>query len=722
MSKVYRVRKLTKAQADSIEEITFGNKETAAGQVAVKYLNEETIATLQVGYDTLRGMLCAGAEIKGDLYVTYDQRLVMDLVGKSCDDTTSSMQERIYKDGKTVKANKDFDVLKDGGRLAGHWMNVDLKNVADSDIYVNRKGELMNDDSSAYIYAELQKINGTYGKEKVTKAHVNELMQSASTKSAELLMPVMGDTIGAIIRRDITLTTFVEYLINKVGDDIVPYFESFRDDIIEEMKKDKHLPSMQEAYLKKGEIPSYKRRTELAEMIAEEKDIIKTVGMELDENPPVPKNFIDIMYITELIDNVKEDKESLSTALFLGYVFDTDRVVAGARLAHAIGETLLADISWTDGDIGPAISTVVDTPENVVREFLDFLADNGVEDTSAMYNQYFHNGKTFGQDFLERLKNKESGKSNLEQIFHAKGRGGNKKEGSKFKKNNSDEFTSALSKLGKKENKFNKGKGESKMRITSNGFGKKNKNEDIKEYTLDGTVYYVDFSDIREFDGVEAAIVYDENEEVIGAMAENGEAIDTDGNAVGKMKEKSSGFGSSKKSSGFGSSKSSGFGSSKKSSGFGSSKSSGFGSKSKGVPCMVPDDDTVYYVTDNEVEAFDIAVLEIVNKAGDVVGGVTEDGELMDLKGNNIGDIILEDDEEEKSSGFGSKKKSGFGSSKSSGFGSSKKSSFGSSKSSGFGSSKKSSGFGSSKSSGFGNNLKDNPGASSLRSKLKSMK
>ena len=260
------------------------------------------------------------------------------------------------------------------------------------------------------------------------------------------------------------------------------------------------------------------------------------------------------------------------------------------------------------------------------------------------------------------------------------------------------------------------------MRITSNGFGKKNKNEDIKEYTLDGTVYYVDFSDIREFDGVEAAIVYDENEEVIGAMAENGEAIDTDGNAVGKMKEKSSGFGSNK-SSGFGSSKKSSFGSSKKSS-FGSSKSSGgFGSKSKGVPCMVPDDDTVYYVTDNEVEAFDIAVLEIVNKAGDVVGGVTEDGELMDLKGNNIGDIILEDDEEEKSSGFGSKKKSGFGSSKSSGFGSSKKSSgFGSSKSSGFGSSKKSSGFGSSKSSGFGNNLKDNPGASSLRSKLKSMK
>ena len=681
MSKVYRVRKLTKAQADSIEEITFGNKETAAGQVAVKYLNEEIIATLQVGYDTLRGMLCAGAEIKGDLYATYDQRLVMDLVSKSCDDTTSSMQERIYKDGKTVKANKDFDVLKDGGRLAGHWMNVDLKNVADSDIYVNRKGELMNDDSSAYIYAELQKINGTYGKEKVTKAHVNELMQSASTKSAELLMPVMGDTIGAIIRRDITLTTFVEYLINKVGDDIVPYFESFRDDIIEEMKKDKHLPSMQEAYLKKGEIPSYKRRTELAEMIAEEKDIIKTVGMELDENPPVPKNFIDIMYITELIDNVKEDKESLSTALFLGYVFDTDRVVAGARLAHAIGETLLADISWTDGDIGPAISTVVDTPENVVREFLDFLADNGVEDTSAMYNQYFHNGKTFGQDFLERLKNKESGKSNLEQIFHAKGRG-NKKEGSKFKKNNSDEFTSALSKLGKKENKFNKGKGESKMRITSNGFGKKNKNEDIKEYTLDGTVYYVDFSDIREFDGVEAAIVYDENEEVIGAMAENGEAIDTDGNAVGKMKEKSSGFGSSK-------------------------SSGGFGSKSKGVPCMVPDDDTVYYVTDNEVEAFDIAVLEIVDKAGNVVGGVTEDGELMDLKGNNIGDIILEDDDEEKSSGFGSSKK---------------KSGFGSSKSSGFGSSKKSSGFGSSKSSGFGNNLKDNPGASSLRSKLKSMK
>lgn len=719
MSKVYKVRKLTKAQADSIEEITFGNKETAAGQVAVKYLNEETIATLQVGYDTLRGMLCAGAEIKGDLYATYDQRLVMDLVSKSCDDTTSTMQERIYKDGKTVKANKDFDVLKDGGRLAGHWMNVDLKNVADSDIYVNRKGEQMNDDSSAYIYAELQKINGTYGKEKVTKAHVNELMQSASTKSAELLMPVMGDTIGAIIRRDITLTTFVEYLINKVGDDIVPYFESFRDDIIEEMKKDKHLPSMQEAYLKKGEIPSYKRRTELAEMIAEEKDIIKTVGMELDENPPVPKNFIDIMYITELIDNVKEDKESLSTALFQGYVFDTDRIVAGARLAYAIGETLLADISWTDGDIGPAISTVVDTPENVVREFLDFLADNGVEDTSAMYNQYFHNGKTFGQDFLERLKNKESGKSNLEQIFHAKGRG-IKKEGSKFKKNNSDEFTSALSKLGKKENKFNKGKGESKMRITSNGFGKKNKNEDIKEYTLDGEVYYVDMSDIRDFDGTEAAIVYNEDEEVIGAMAENGEAIDTDGNSVGKMKEKSSGFGSNKssgfgssKSSGFGSSKKSSFGSSKKSSGFGSSKSSGFGSKSKGVPCMVPDDDTVYYVTDNEVEAFDVNVLEIVNKAGDVVGGVTEDGELMDLKGNNIGDIILEDDEE-KSSGFGSKKKSGFGSSK-------KSSGFGSSKSSGFGS-KKSSGFGSSKSSGFGSNLKDNPGASSLRAKLKSMK
>ena len=63
MNKVYRVRKLSKAQADSIEEITFGNKETAAGQVAVKYLNEETMATLQVGYDTLRGMLCAGAEI-----------------------------------------------------------------------------------------------------------------------------------------------------------------------------------------------------------------------------------------------------------------------------------------------------------------------------------------------------------------------------------------------------------------------------------------------------------------------------------------------------------------------------------------------------------------------------------------------------------------------------------------------------------------------------------
>ena len=683
MNKVYRVRKLSKAQADSIEEITFGNKETAAGQVAVKYLNEETMATLQVGYDTLRGMLCAGAEIKGDIYATYDQRLVMDLVQKSCDDTTSSMQERIYKDGKTVKANKDFEVLKDGGRLAGHWMNVDLKNVSDSDIYVNRKGDLVNDDSSAYIYAELQKINGTYGKEKVTKAHVNELMQSASTKSAELLMPVMGDTIGAIIRRDITLTTFVEYLINKVGDDIVPYFESFRDDIIEEMKKDKHLPSMQEAYLKKGEIPSYKRRTELAEMIAEEKDIIKTVGMELDENPPVPKNFIDIMYITELIDNVKEDKESLSTALFHGYVFDTDRVVAGARLAYAIGETLLADISWTDGDIGPAISTVVDTPENVVREFLDFLADNGVEDTSAMYNQYFHNGKTFGQDFLERLKNKESGKSNLEQIFHAKGRG-IKKEGSKFKKSNSDEFTSALSKLGKKENKFNKGKGESKMRITSNGFGKKNKNEDIKEYTLDGEVYYVDMSDIRDFDGTEAAIVYNEDEEVIGAMAENGEAIDTDGNSVGKMKEKSSGFG--KSSGGFGSSKKSSFGSSKKSN-FGKS-SGGFGSKSKELPCMVPNDDTVYYVTDNEVEAYGIDVLEIVDKGGEVVGGVTKDGELMDLKGNYIGDIILEEDEEEKSSGFGSKKSSGFGGKK----------------------------------SGFSSNLKDNPGASSLRSKLRSMK
>ena len=707
MNKVYRVRKLSKAQADSIEEITFGNKETAAGQVAVKYLNEETMATLQVGYDTLRGMLCAGAEIKGDIYVTYDQRLVMDLVQKSCDDTTSSMQERIYKDGKTVKANKDFEVLKDGGRLAGHWMNVDLKNVSDSDIYVNRKGDLVNDDSSAYIYAELQKINGTYGKERVTKAHVNELMQSASTKSAELLMPVMGDTIGAIIRRDITLTTFVEYLINKVGDDIVPYFESFRDDIIEEMKKDKHLPSMQEAYLKKGEIPSYKRRTELAEMIAEEKDIIKTVGMELDENPPVPKNFIDIMYITELIDNVKEDKESLSTALFHGYVFDTDRVVAGARLAYAIGETLLADISWTDGDIGPAISTVVDTPENVVREFLDFLADNGVEDTSAMYNQYFHNGKTFGQDFLERLKNKESGKSNLEQIFHAKGRG-TKKEGSKFKKNNSDEFTSALSKLGKKENKFNKGKGDNKMRITSKGFGKDSK-MNIKEYTLDGEVYYVDFNDIRDFDGTEAAIVYNEDEEVIGAMAENGEAIDTDGNSVGKMKEKSSGFG--KSSGGFGSSKKSSFGSSKKSN-FGKS-SGGFGSKSKGVPCMVPDDDTVYYVTDNEVEAYGIDVLEIVDKSGEVVGGVTKDGELMDLKGNNIGDIILEDDEE-KSSGFGSKKKSGFGSSK-------KSSGFGSNKSSGFGS-KKSSGFGSSKSSGFSSNLKDNPGASSLKSKLRSMK
>ena len=146
MSKVYKVRKLTKAQADSIEEITFGNKETAAGQVAVKYLNEEIIATLQVGYDTLRGMLCAGAEIKGDIYVTYDQRLVMDLVSKSCDDTTSTMQERIYKDGKTVKAYKDFDVLKDGGRLAGHWMNVDLKNVADSDIYVYRTGELLNDE------------------------------------------------------------------------------------------------------------------------------------------------------------------------------------------------------------------------------------------------------------------------------------------------------------------------------------------------------------------------------------------------------------------------------------------------------------------------------------------------------------------------------------------------------------------------------------------------
>lgn len=168
----------------------------------------------------------------------------MDLVSKSCDDTTSSMQERIYKDGKTVKAKADFDVFKRWRKTSWMtWMNVDLKNVADSDIYVNRKGELMNDDSSAYIYAELQKINGTYGKEKVTKAHVNELMQSASTKSAELLMPVMGDTIGAIIRRDITLTTFVEYLINKVGDDIVPYFESFRDDIIEEMKKDKHLLS-----------------------------------------------------------------------------------------------------------------------------------------------------------------------------------------------------------------------------------------------------------------------------------------------------------------------------------------------------------------------------------------------------------------------------------------------------------------------------------------------
>ena len=262
------------------------------------------------------------------------------------------------------------------------------------------------------------------------------------------------------------------------------------------------------------------------------------------------------------------------------------------------------------------------------------------------------------------------------------------------------------------------------MRITSKGLGKSSK-MDIKEYTLDGEVYYVDFNDIRDFDGTEAAIVYNEDEEVIGAMAENGEAIDTDGNSVGKMKEKSSGFGSNK---------SSGFGS-KKSSGFGSSKSSGFGYKSKGVPCMVPDDDTVYYVTDNEVEAYGIDVLEIVDKSGEVVGGVTKDYELMDLKGNYIGDIILEEDEEEKSSGFGSKK-SGFGKS-SGGFGSSKKSNFGKSsggfgsksESKGFGNKEKSNGFGSKKSSGFGgkksgfdSSLKDNPGAFSLKSKLRSMK
>ncbi len=709
MSKTYRVKKLTKKEAECIEEILFGGQ-LATGSATIVHMNDEMSAQLTVGYDSLKGMMCAGLEVKGDTYVTYDQALIRNIVQRSADESTSSMHDRIYQDGKTVKANTDFDILKDGGRLAGHWVNSSLDNVADGPIYVTRKNEVVNDDSSAYIYNELQKINGSYSKEKVTKAHVNELLRSASSKAAELLLPVTGDTIASVLRRSLTFNTFFEFCVNKGGDDFTPYIEAFRDAVIEDMKGNEYLPGIQAEYLKKEEIPSYKRKTELSLMIAEEKEIIKTLGMETDVNPPVPKNFIDIMYVTELIDTMMEEKENLSTSLYHGYIFDTDRIVAGARLSYAIGETLLADIAWTNGDMGPAVDTNTNSPQSIVKEFLNFLADNGVEDTQAMYNQYFHNGKTFGQDFLERMKKGTlSNDSKLEQIFHGK-----KAPGSKFKKNNSDEFTAALNKLSKNKNK---GKGEDNMRITSKGKGFGKSKNNIKEYTMDGETYYVDFDNIRDFDGTEAAIVYNADEEIIGAMAEDVEAIDTDGKSVGKLKEKSSSDFGSKSSSGFGSKKSSGFGS-KSSSGFGKKSSSGFGSKkTPGVPCMVPGDDaTVYYVTDNKVEAYGIDVLEIVDEDKEVVGGVTEDGELMDLEGNNIGDIILEE-EEEKSSGFGKKSSSGFGSKSSSGFGKKSSSGFGSKKSSGFGK-KSSSGFGKKSSSGFGSELKDNPASSSLRQKL----
>ena len=120
MNKVYRVRKLTKAQADSIEEITFGNKETAAGQVAVKYLNEETMATLQVGYDTLRGMLCAGAEQFVDWSAAYrlfaNERINKDALFAPVRNTVA---QRLQPDEPMVVMMDDTLVRKRGRKIPG---------------------------------------------------------------------------------------------------------------------------------------------------------------------------------------------------------------------------------------------------------------------------------------------------------------------------------------------------------------------------------------------------------------------------------------------------------------------------------------------------------------------------------------------------------------------------------------------------------------------------